>query len=429
MPRLAWVDELAVAALSRHDFPGLSIGISAAGQVLHASGYGVAKVAPRHLASEQTHYLIGSVTKQFTAAAFLLLVDRDIVGLGTQLSAVFPELTGPVGCVHFSHLLNHTSGLAEIFDRQLHESGTGLLRNELLATLNSDTSGTSPASEWRYCNTGYYLLALAIERLTGVTSREYLQSMVLDPAGLTQTHFLEEDLACADCARGFRASGAAFGDVSLPNPDATRGSGDLISTVGDLLRWTEALHSGDVVPTFLLDQMRTPQANLAGTPLTYGYGLFIANLAGHREISHDGASSGFSAQVAHYPEDAVTVAVLTNGAAHVSELIEKRITRRLLALPNPDLLNIPTTPDEIMSMVGAYTTGTAGVEVKNGRDGIAVRSPSGTWSLLRHQGGGVFVAQDEPGLTFRFAWSSGKSSGFTVERGGKFLSHATRCEG
>src|SRR4051812_43367124 len=103
MTRLAWVDELAVAALSRHDFPGLSIGVSVAGHVLHASGYGVCTLVPQRRASEHTHYLIGSVTKQFTAAAFLLLVDRGIVGLNAPLSSVFRELSGPAGSIRFSH--------------------------------------------------------------------------------------------------------------------------------------------------------------------------------------------------------------------------------------------------------------------------------------------------------------------------------------
>jgi CubicO group peptidase (beta-lactamase class C family) len=287
---------------------GLTLGIRWGSEPPYVKGYGIADAATSVPATQDTIYQIASLTKQFTAAAIMQLVEQDRLALDEPITEIFPQAPGSWQGITVRHLLNHTSGLPDVDELARAEGwlsgfdGT----DELIAALYDAPLWFDPGSQFKYGDTGYRLLAGVIEAATGLASEEYIQQEILVPLGLNSTFACHERLE--DLAQGHEIANRTLVPVLAYDPSPVVGSSGLCSSAGDLIEWQDALASGRVVSPDSYRQMTTPTILADGTSIPYGYALGLDA----ETIAHGGAVPGFRAWMIHYPDEDLALVLLSN---------------------------------------------------------------------------------------------------------------------
>jgi CubicO group peptidase (beta-lactamase class C family) len=406
------VNAAAAAALER-GIPGVSVAVVRGDESLVARGYGVADRETGARATAATVYPIGSISKQFTAAAILRLVERGALALDDPVSRHLPGYAPAGGTVRVRHLLRQTSGIREFFTLPAFAEGNADLNrptSELVAMIEREPLGFRPGTRWSYSNSNYTVLAQILERVTGQPYERGLEDDFFRPLGLGATHPCAPRPSGEHQARGYGRT--ATGVVAVPpeNMNWARGDGGLCSTVEDLARWMRALAAGHAVspPSYRLMTSRERLGD--GTSPDYGYGLSLVPLDGQvRKVAHNGAIAGYTGTLAHYPDHDLTIAVLTNLADARSESIEKTIARDLLGLPAPRRATATLGEAERRRFVGAYDIGVFRVSVAERGAELWLEMPRpGPTSALRYEGDGTFGAEIDPdAIRLQFAEGPG----------------------
>jgi CubicO group peptidase (beta-lactamase class C family) len=334
----ARVEAAVVAMMERERVPGVSVGIQRGDQVLLARGWGFADVENDVPATERTVYRIGSITKQFTAAAILLLEERGKLKVSDDLSVFLPDYPMQGRQIPLERLLNHTSGIkgyTEMGDFW-KRSREDLTHQEMLEMFSGSPPDFPPGEKWRYSNSGYYLLGLVIEKVSGTSYGEFLENEIFDRLGLEQTTYLDETLIVEHRAEGYEVAGEAVVNDRYLSMKPPFSAGALGSTVVDLMRWQRAIAHGELLRPETWRRMTTPGKLSNGEPLKYAYGVGVGELSGHATIQHGGGINGFRSQLAYYPADELIVVVLGNtGRANVDAL-ERTLARLVLGIPEPE---------------------------------------------------------------------------------------------
>ena len=274
-----------------------------------------------------------------------------------------------------------------------------------------------------YDNSGYFLLGMIIEKLSGKPYGQYLQDELFTPLGLKSTIYCDQAPLIKHRAQGYapRPDGTFINaePLSMTQPYA---AGSLCSTVNDLAAWTLALSSGKVVSPASYKLMTTPGTLNDGKPLTYGFGLGVGTLGGHRQVSHNGGINGFISELHHYPDDSLVTVVLTNTGALAAVQLERLIARRALGIK--DLPAVPIDASALERVVGEYADREyACASVRRGRS--PPRGVTGSPAFgLKHVGGGRFVRDDNDDVQFEFA--AGTPAPSFVRRQGGNVTTATR---
>lgn len=292
------------------DEPGAVLLAVRDGEVIFREARGLADVELRTPLRPEMLFKIGSITKQFAAAAILKLANEGKLALTDPLSKYvsgFPdELT-------IEHLLTHTGGVAEYtpmpeYHSQLRQDAKV---EEIVALIRAKPLEFTPGSQYKYTNSAYFLLGAAIEKIAGESFASYLKKAVLDPAGLTHTRMDSLTEIIPNRARGYDRDANGLRNATIYSPTRAFSVGGLLSTVDDLRRWNErAVASPELARAFKI--YRTS----SGKPTGYGYGWFVNELEGSRVIEHGGDIPGFSAHVLTIPEKKIFVALLSNDAQH-----------------------------------------------------------------------------------------------------------------
>ncbi len=309
---LAGVDTLAAEALEAGPLAGVSVAVVRDGRTVVTKGYGLADIGRGVPATAETIYPIGSLTKQFTAAAILQLVEAGRLSLDDDLGELLPDFPIQGHHVTVRHLLNHTSGIADHTDLAGGRGEPGTTRQEVVDLIAAQRFDFEPGERFSYSNSGYLLLGLVIEKVTGGTYASYLDAHVFEPAGLRQTSYCPDKPEGPGHARGYDIANGALVDAQPIEMAVPFAAGGLCSTVGDLLAWSQALRSGRVVSGASYRMMTTSTDMADGTTVPYGFGLMLHPLQGHAAVFHDGAIDGFMSRLTFFPDDQVTVVLLTN---------------------------------------------------------------------------------------------------------------------
>lgn len=327
------VDEFAAEVLAKKEVAGFAIGIMVDGKVALTKGYGLADIENNVPVTDQTIFRIGSLTKQFTAAAVLVLVERGELSLDDHVSKYLPEFPG-ADTVTIRQLLNHTSGIHEFVDLDFI-AGPGRTEYSTDALLDHIASldpvyDFKPGSAWSYSNSGFMLLQAIIERVSSQPYADFLKANVIDPLGLdhTQVDVLAEIVP--NRARGYELAKDAptgFVNAEYLSLSVAGAAGAIRSDVADLLKWHHELFSGKLIGKAELAQMTMPArlndgrlaslgrygaAAAAPTAPEFGMGLSIDVKNGRRMIGHGGTINGFNAVIETFPDDEVTIVLLTN---------------------------------------------------------------------------------------------------------------------
>lgn len=300
-----------------------------------------------------TRFRIASVTKQFTAAAILLLQEQGRLRLSDSVSKYLPNVPATWGRITLYNLLTHTSGLPNInaFPNYSEIRMRRLTPEQLIGLIRGKPLEYEPGAKYSYGNSDYIVLGRVIELVSGESYGKFLRKNFFEPLHMTSTGVDDEQTIVPRRARGYvlTVNGLRRADfVSMTVPYA---AGDLYSTTGDLLKWENALFAGRVVSAASLKAMTTPFRN------GYALGLFVSDRQRHRVISHTGDIDGFGAMVAYYPDDKLTVIVLSNlfGGAYglVAADIAKSVFGESFVLPSErKIAHVPTAV--LAQYVGAY---------------------------------------------------------------------------
>lgn len=326
------VDSLAQALVDRGAVAGVSVAVSRAGRSIVNRGYGFADVAANRATGAETVYGIGSVTKQVTAALVMREVERGRVRLDEPLTRYLPEAPVQGRRVLVRQLLNHTSGIPSytgMGERWLRQLPRPFPRDSFYALVRSQPFDFEPGDQWRYDNSGYWLLGLVLERVERTTYAALVRDAVAAPLGLGSLAW------CADtppAARGYDRRDGTFTPappIDMSHPFA---AGALCATAGDLVRWSDALADGRVVSAASYARMITPDTLNNGSPQRYGFGLMTGAVRGHPVVAHGGQINGFSAHLVRYPQDSLTVAVLANTGGDAADVLASSIGIALLGL-------------------------------------------------------------------------------------------------
>lgn len=292
-----------------------SVLLTKRGETILSSGYGMADVEQGIPNTSKTKFRIGSVTKSFTAAAVLQLVGQGRIGLDDPIGPYFPRQTGG-DRITIRHLLNHTSGLPNYTDNPLMMEWVqhAASPEEVAARFCIKELDFEPGSQFTYCNSGYVLLGLLMEKLTGKSYSEIIRDHLLEPLGMKSTEaeisFKEDSLF----ATGYEYDGAHT-LVKAPFFHASNAyaAGSIISTVEDLLLWDYGLETNTILSKTLTEQMFTA----GGPSIPYGFGWFIQNTPFGTMIQHSGGVTGFYSLFMKFPQSKVTIIILSNIAQDV----------------------------------------------------------------------------------------------------------------
>ena len=299
----------------RADAPGASVLVAQDGKVLYRKAFGLANLEERTPITTATNFRLASVTKQFTATAVLLLAERGELSLDDPLTRFFPGFARAAHGVKVRHLLGHTSGLLD-YEELIPPGTTVPLKDKDVLDLvgKQDRLYFAPGSQFRYSNTGYALLALIVEKVSGRSFAQFLAENIFDPLGMTGTVAHEKGISkVARRAYGYSERNGRFERSDQSLTSSVLGDGGIYSSVEDLWRWDQALYGTRLLPAETLAmafQAGTPTSDQSGSG--YGYGWYVASHRGTRKVWHYGETIGFSTYLARYPDKRLTIILLTN---------------------------------------------------------------------------------------------------------------------
>ncbi len=316
------VDEYVKARMRNLHIPGASLAVVRDGQIVKAQGYGIADLELNAPATKATVYEIGSNTKQFTAAAVMMLVEEGKVSLDDAITKYFPEAPETWGRITVRHLLSHTSGIQNhvavpgymgIFKTDLLLETTPP-RDELLEMFFKLPLEFQPGETWAYDNTGYYLLGIIVEKASGMSFWQFLDERIFKPLSMTATRNTDPRPVVPNRASGYEWVNNAFENRPVLIPAIGFSAGSLLSTAEDMARWDAALSTEKVLKKASLETMWAPARTNDGTAASfnYGFGWFVDTYHGRRLVQHSGGTPGFSSTIYRFMDDRLTVILLTN---------------------------------------------------------------------------------------------------------------------
>ena len=313
------VDALVGAEMREQRIPGLALAVLRDGKVVRAQGYGMANVELGVAVKPETIFQTGSVGKQFTAAAVMMLVEEGKVGLDDKLSKYLEGTPQAWKDVTVRNLLTHTSGIADYTNHEYTKAG-GLINlrgdyteEQLYQKLVQLPLNFETGTKWKYSNTGYVLLGFVIHKVTGKFYGDFLQERIFQPLGMSATRIISERDIVPNRASGYElAKGEIKNQEWVSATLNTTADGALYTNVLDLGKWDAALYTEKLLKRESFEEIWTPVKLKDGKTYPYGFGWFLNEANGHRLIEHDGAWQGFTMNISRYVDDRLTVIVMTN---------------------------------------------------------------------------------------------------------------------
>jgi CubicO group peptidase (beta-lactamase class C family) len=411
----------------RPEFVGLSVAVARGDQVIVDRGLGLADIEWNQPADAETVFRIGSVTKQFTAAAIMKLVEQGKLTLDDPLARYVPDFDTGGRTVTIRQLLNQTSGIPNYTAQpEFISKGVALdlSPHDLLQYVAGKPFVFEPGQGWQYSNTNYYLLGMIVEKVSGESYAEYLDDAFFKPLGLAHTLYGFEGRLIPKRAQGYaldpdRRVRSNDQPMSMLNPGA---AGALVSTAGDLVRWQIALTDGRAVSPDSFRQMITSTVQTGNGNSAYGFGLGVEELEGQRRITHGGGINGFNSSLTWLPDAALRVAVISNSQDLPSPWVEGRIVMALTS--NDPLPALRTTPQPgaeaaLRKLIEGQANGTPDYETMSPQLAEAVRVQLPQLQPLFQRTGAIkaitFVRTDLDGLdTYRVDFAKGGAAMFSI---------------
>ncbi len=401
----ALLEEYAQAEFTVKEFNGTLL-VMQKGKAIYKKSFGMADREWNIPNTAETKFRIGSVTKQFAAACILLLAEQGKLSVDDQLSKYISDYPkGDSITIHM--LLNHTSGiknytsLPEFWPKAVLPLST----DSMIVLFKNKPLDFSPGTNWNYSNSGFFLLGVIVEKVSGKKFTDYLTENIIKKVGLKNTSMDRLDSVLALRARGYdKNRQGVWQQAMYISMEAPYSAGAMVSTVEDLYQWTKALHNNRVLSASTTQKMLTPYKN------NYGYGIGIDSLKTHKRVAHSGGIPGFVSYLAYYPDDDVCVVVISNNSGNSSQL-GMALASIMFDLP----VQKPYTPKEVKidraildQYVGKYiATGPIELIIKDNK-------------LYRHRDGAPDIElKPESATRFFYADDSDRFIEFELDQSGK----------
>lgn len=395
------IDAIVEAPIKDGKVAGTSVAVVHKGQTVVAKGYGKADLEWDVPTTPDATYEIGSVTKQFTAAAILLLRDDGKLSLDDELTKYLPTYPTQGHRIQLRRLLNHTSGIKGY--TEIEEFGDFMRldkpKDALVTLFSAKPFDFAPGEEQIYNNSAFFLLGLVVEIVAAQPYATFVKQRLFDRVGMPNSYYCSERTLVKRHAHGYDVQNGQFVVKGFIDHDWPYAAGSLCSNTTDLVAWNRALHGGRVLSPASYKEMIAAGVLNDGTPIRYGYGISVADLGGRRVIGHGGGINGFLSESQYYPDDDLIVVVLqnTNGAPNPRETA-KKIAEAVLG-PAPSRAK-PFTGD-----AGAYAGTYSGrgrgrpttLAIAASGGGLTltrVGAPSAPAETLEYRGGDTFALGD-----------------------------------
>lgn len=338
------IDKLATDTLARTGVPSASIAVVKDGQIAYLHAYGDARLEPRTAARPEMRYSVGSISKQFTAAAILLLQERGKLSLDDRVAKFIPDLTR-ANEVTIRQLLSHTSGYQDFWpqDYAMPWILQPTTPDKIMDQWARKPLDFDPGTKWQYSNTNYVIAGVIVEKASGMPFFQFVREQVLAPAGIRNAADSDRQKLSEADPEGYIRYG--LGPLR-PAPEEGKGwmfaAGELAMPAEDLARWDISIINQTVLRSDSYRELETEVVLKNGLGTNYGLGVDVDTISGHRALSHGGEVSGFTAQNIVFPDEHAAVVVLTNqDAAPAASTIARAVAPLLLAA------NDPTTPKKL----------------------------------------------------------------------------------
>jgi CubicO group peptidase (beta-lactamase class C family) len=338
--------------------PGAAVLIVKDGQIVLRKAYGLANLELGVPMRPGMVFEIASVTKQFTAAAILLLQERGKLSVDDDITKYLPDYPTHGRKITIDHLLHHLSGIPEVtgLPEWWPRRRDDLTILEVIDLFKNKPLDFNPGEKQSYSNSGYILLGAILEKASGKTYEDFVEQEIFAPLGMKRSRYGHRDEVVPDGASGYDvgADGTKVAEyISLTQPYA---AGGLLSTVDDLALWAEALSSEKLLKRASLERMTTPARLASGDPTTYAYGQGILNENGVRIIEHSGGLPGFNAELLRSPDQRLVVIILSNIFGHEPALpdLAFRITMKALGKAVEERKAVDLDPATLDDYTGTY---------------------------------------------------------------------------
>lgn len=288
-----------------------SVLVGRQGTVLFSQGYGLADRAQGIPNTPQTRFRLGSITKQFTAMAILILESQGKLSVKDAICNYLTDCPTAWEAITIRYLLTHTSGIPNVASSYYSPTApvTPSTPDQVIALFKDRPLDFQPGEKWSYSNSGYVVLGRIIEQVSGQSYEDFLQQFIFSPLNLRDTGYEHDSAGLAvGYEYKFTDTPAAYADMSI-----AYSAGALYSTVEDLYRWEQALSTERLVPQAYLDEMFAPHATIPDQEgWSYGYGWYVGTERGRPVTQHGGAINGFFSIVTRYPNEQIVIIMLSN---------------------------------------------------------------------------------------------------------------------
>ncbi|MES2419541.1 MAG: serine hydrolase domain-containing protein [Bacteroidota bacterium] len=308
------IDEILTAYESPN--PGAAVAIIKDGKIIFAKGYGLANLEEKIKVTDKTNFRLASVSKQFTAAAILQLIEQHKLSLQTRLSDCFPELPAYANSITIKHLLSHTSGILDYDDVIDENENTEQISDEgvLKASALFTKTYFVPGAQYRYSNTAYVLLGLIIKKYSGLSYPQYLAKYIFKPLKMNGSVAYVKGLnQIKNRAYGYSKKQNNWFRKDQSSTSATLGDGGIYTSLNDLFKWDAALYNNSILPQEIWQSAFQNQKLNDGSEINYGFGWHLKkNTANEKVVYHTGSTTSFRNVFYRIPSKKLSIIILTN---------------------------------------------------------------------------------------------------------------------
>jgi len=309
------IDDLVRAEMVKSKSPALAFAVVKDGKVVRAQAYGLANVEHNVPATTETVFRVASMSKQFCAAATMLLIRDGKASLDDSVRKWLPDAPATWEPMKLRHLLSHTSGIPDANPADGFVFETTMSSNDFLKVLFRKPLKRKPGEKFEYSNPGYSTLGLIVGKIAGKPLEEVVEERLLRPVGMNRTRYYAPNEIVPNRAGGYERRGDRVVNALFLRPPMMQGSGGLMSTVLDFAKWDAALYGDTPLSRELREVIWTAQAPTEEANRAYGYGWFVVNEGPKKVLQHSGGTVGFTSNFIRRIDDRLTVIVMQNVAS------------------------------------------------------------------------------------------------------------------
>lgn len=340
----------------KEDEPGATVLVAKDGKVIFRKGYGMANLELGVRNEPHMVFRLGSITKQFTAVAILMLYEQGKLDLQDEITKFLPDYPTHAHRITIEHLLQHTSGIKSYTGMQ---NWASVMRkdftvDEMIDFFSCQPMEFAPGEKWNYNNSGYFLLGAIIEKVSGQTYAEFLQRHIFEPLGMKHSHYDLPNPILPGRAAGYKPTPDGFQNADYLSMTQPYAAGSLASSVDDMLLWDEALYTEKLLKQETLEKAWTSGRLNNGEEFGYGYGWAVADFQGTRVITHAGGINGFLTDGMRLPDDHVYAILLTNAGKPFPDLLAYKLAALAAGRPYQDPEPVEVAPEVLQRYPAVY---------------------------------------------------------------------------